>query len=68
MKLIVFIIKIKKYFFKEFKSIQYTEITPKTLSESSEFDETFFKQLDILENLILDGQSFEEAMKENNFD
>ena len=58
----------KEMFFEEFKSIQYTEITPKTLSESSEFDETFFKQLDILENRILDGQSFEEAVKENNFE
>ncbi len=60
--------KNKEMFFEEFKSIQYTEITPKTLSESSEFDETFFKQLDILENRILDGQSFEEAVKENNFE
>ena len=27
----------------------------------------FFKQLDEIENKILDGQSFEDAMKENNF-
>ncbi len=52
----------------EFKTIQYTEITPKGLSGNSEYDESFFKQLDILENKVLDGQSFEETSKENNFE
>ncbi len=52
----------------EFKSIQYTEITPQSLSGNSDYDESFFKQLDILENKVLDGQSFEETSKENNFE
>ena len=33
---------------------------------NAEYDKAFFKQLDILENKVLDGQSFEEASKENN--
>ncbi len=53
-------------FFEEFKSIQYTEVTPQNLSGNNEYNETFFKQLDTLENKILDGQSFEETSKENN--
>ena len=58
--------KNKKMFFEEFKSIQYTEVTPQNLSGNNEYNETFFKQLDTLENKILDGQSFEETSKENN--
>ena len=58
--------KNKNLFIEEFKSIQYAEITPQIISGNSEYDETFFKQLDILENKVLDGQSFEETSKENN--
>ena len=58
--------KNKNLFIHEFKSIQYAEIAPQSLSGSSEYDEAFFKQLDVLENKVLDGQSFEEASKENN--
>ena len=58
--------KNKNLFIKEFKSIQYAEITPQIISGNSEYDKTFFKQLDILENKVLDGQSFEEASRENN--
>ena len=50
----------------EFKNIRYAEITPQLISSSNDYDETFFKQLDILENNILDGQAFEEVSKENN--
>ncbi len=58
--------KNKNSFVQEFKSIQYAEINPQNISGSSEYDENFFKQLDILENKVLDGQSFEVAVKENN--
>ena len=58
--------KNKDLFIEEFKSIQYAEITPQIISGNSEYDKTFFKQLDILENKVLDGQSFEEASRENN--
>ena len=58
--------KSKDLFIEEFKSIQYAEITPQIISGNTEYDKAFFKQLDILENKVLDGQSFEEASKENN--
>ena len=58
--------KNKSLFIEEFKSIQYAEITPEIISGSTEYDQAFFKQLDVIENKVLDGQSFEEASKENN--
>jgi len=56
----------KKMFVEEFKSIAYAEITPLALTGGTEYSETFFKKLDILENKILDGQSFEQSIIENN--
>jgi len=56
----------KNIFFVEFKSIQYAEIKPELVSGNSEQDEAFFKQLDIIENQILDGKSFNETSKNNN--
>ena len=58
--------KNKNVFFTEFKSIRYVEIDPFKISGSKEYDEAFFKQLDAIENNILDGQSFDEAIKTNN--
>ena len=58
--------KNKELFIERFKHIQYAEITPQSISGNSEYNEVFFKQLDILENKVLDGQSFAEASKENN--
>ena len=57
---------IKNVFVSEFKSIQFAEITPEKISGSKEYDENFFKQLDNIENNILDGQSFEETIKNDN--
>ena len=56
----------KDVFFTELKSIRYAEIKPELISGSKEFNENFFKQLDIIENNVLDGQSFEETVKANN--
>ena len=56
----------KKVFIAEFKSIRYAEIKPELISTSKEYNETFFKQLDVIENNVLDGQSFEETVKANN--
>ena len=56
----------KKIFFVELKSLQYAEIIPELISGSSEYNESFFKQLDIIENNILDGQTFNEAAIANN--
>ena len=58
--------KNKDIFFVEFKTIRYAEIKPELVSGSKEYDEKFFKQLDVIENNVLDGQPFEEASKENN--
>ncbi|MDC0437613.1 SurA N-terminal domain-containing protein [Pelagibacteraceae bacterium] len=56
----------KNIFFVELKSIQYAAITPEQISGSKDYNENFFKQLDIIENKVLDGQSFEETTKANN--
>ena len=56
----------KKMFIEEFKSIEYAEITPAAMGSNEEYDKNFFNQLDILENKVLDGQSFNEAAKKNN--
>ena len=56
----------KNIFFVEFKTIQYAEITPDLVTGNSEYDEAFFKQLDIIENQVLDGKSFDETSKDNN--
>ena len=56
----------KNIFFTEFKTISYAEITPEQISGSKEYNETFFKQLDIIENNILDGKLFEDIVQDNN--
>ena len=56
----------KNVFFTELKSIRYAEIKPEFISGSKEYNENFFKQLDNIENNVLDGQSFEETVKANN--
>ena len=58
----------KHVFITEFKNIRYAEITPEKISGSSEYSEDFFKQLDIIENNILDGQSFDETIKNDNLE
>ncbi len=55
-------------FFTEYKTLKFAEITPEKISGNSEYDESFFKQLDLIENNVLDGQSFDEAIKENNLE
>jgi peptidyl-prolyl cis-trans isomerase D len=56
----------KNIFFIQLKSIQYAAITPNLLNGKIDYDEAFFKQLDKIENQILDGQSFEETATNNN--
>ena len=56
----------KNVFFTELKSIRFAEIKPELISGDKEYDENFFKQLDIIENNVLDGQSFEETTNANN--
>ena len=56
----------KNVFFTEFKTLNYVEITPEKISGSNEYNENFFKQLDIIENNVLDGQSFFDTVSNNN--
>ncbi len=56
----------KNIFFTELKSIRYAEIKPELINGNKEYNENFFKQLDIIENNVLDGQSFDETAKANN--
>ena len=56
----------KNIFFIELKSIRYAEIKPELISGSAEFNENFFKQLDLIENNVLDGQTFNETVEANN--
>ena len=56
----------KNVFFTELKSIRYAEIKPELISGSKDYNENFFKQLDIIENNVLDGQSFEDTTEAHN--
>ena len=56
----------KNIFFSEFKKIRYAEITPEKISGGKEFNKNFFKQLDVIENNVLDGQSFDDTTEMNN--
>ena len=56
----------KNVFVTEYKSIRYAEIKPELISGSKEYDKNFFKQLDVIENNVLDGQTFEDTAKANN--
>ena len=60
--------KNKNIFYTEFKSIRYAEITPEKIIGSKDFNESFFKQLDIIENNSLDGKFFNETAKDNNLE
>ncbi len=60
--------KNKSLFMKELKSLRYAKITPRAVTGRDEYDDEFFKQLDILENNILDGQAFDDASNENNLE
>ncbi len=55
--------KNKKIFFTEFKTIRYAEISPEKIIGNTEFDKIFFKQLDKIENNLLDGMTFDEVAK-----
>jgi len=60
--------KNKNVFFTEFKTFQIAEITPEKIIGSKEYNENFFKKLDEIENNILDGQAFSDAVENNNLD
>jgi peptidyl-prolyl cis-trans isomerase D len=56
----------KNIFFIEFKSIRFAEIKPELISGGPDYNGSFFKQLDLIENNVLDGQTFQETAEKNN--
>ncbi len=58
--------KNEKLFIKETKSLRFAEILPNIISGNKEYNESFFKKLDSIENKVLDGQSFEQTVNNNN--
>ena len=60
--------KNKNIFVRKFKNLRFAEITPQKISGNKEYDERFFKQLDIIENNVLDGQSFDETAQGDNLE
>ena len=60
--------KNKNIFVTKFKNLRFAEITPQKISGNKEYDERFFKQLDIIENNVLDGQSFDETALGDNLE
>ena len=56
----------KDVFFKEFRTIKYAEVSPDKVTGMKEYNESFFKELDIIENNLLDGQSFDETVEKYN--
>ena len=59
--------KNKNIFVEELKTFKVAKITPQIIG-GNEFNEVFFKKLDEIENNILDGQSFKDAVQKNNLD
>jgi len=45
----------KNLFTQEFKKINYTELLPSNLTGQDEYNETYFRKIDEIENAILDG-------------
>ena len=58
--------KNKKFFVEDYKSISFAEITPEILTGTKELDENFFKQLDKIENDILDDKAIKVIAKDSN--
>ena len=56
----------KNIFYEEFKSFRYAELTPEKITGVKDYNENFFKQLDIIENSVLDGQGFDQISKDYN--
>ncbi len=56
----IFYDKNKETFKEEIKDIKYVELKPEILSSQKKFDEEYFKNLDKIENDILDGKKLNE--------
>tara|TARA_A100001011_G_scaffold393934_1_gene485095 strand:+ start:783 stop:2228 length:1446 start_codon:yes stop_codon:yes gene_type:complete len=58
--------KNKNFFVEKVKSINLTELKPINLIGKNEYNEDYFKKIDILENRILDGETLNNIQKEYN--
>ena len=56
----------KNFFTQEFKKINYTPLLPIKLTGQNEYNETFFKKIDEIENAILDGEKMVNLVKKFN--
>ncbi len=59
--------KNKDAFNEKLKLISYAELTPQKLTGEKEYNDDFFKKIDSIDNLILDGKEIEEISKFFNF-
>ena len=57
----------KKFFTQDFKKISYAELLPDNLTGQPEYNETYFKKIDEIENDVLDGKSSNILIKKYNF-
>tara|TARA_B100000029_G_scaffold463462_1_gene496766 strand:+ start:774 stop:2228 length:1455 start_codon:yes stop_codon:yes gene_type:complete len=62
--------KNKDFFKDNFRSFRYLELSPEILIGKKNFDETYFKKIEKIENDILDGKSFEDltSFSKNNIE
>jgi peptidyl-prolyl cis-trans isomerase D len=56
----------KKFFIQDFKKINYVELIPNSLTGQKDYDETYFKKIDEIENGVLDGLKINDFVKEYN--
>jgi len=58
--------KNKELFSQEYKVLTYGELTPTILTGNTEYDKKFFKEIDLIENNLLDGKSIKNIKKSYN--
>ena len=56
----------KNLFTQDFKKINYVELLPNNLTGQKEYNESYFKRIDEIENAILDGGKMTDFIKEFN--
>jgi peptidyl-prolyl cis-trans isomerase D len=56
----------KNLFAQDFKKISYVELKPENLVGQKEYNEAYFKKIDEIENIILDGGKINDFIKEFN--
>jgi len=56
----------KKLFTQDFKKIHYVELLPENLTGQKEYNESYFKKIDEIENTVLDGEKMINFIKEFN--